>query len=399
MAAGTGALKQALEAFNRNDWAAAEQHARDAVAETPDSADGWNLLGVVLRAAGRPAESLPHYRRALEIDRRHAGAWTNLGNACRDLGRTETAISCHRQAIAAQPDGAALYHNLGIAFMSACRWPEAVTAFSQSLTLNPDSTEVRWDRALALLCAGRWAEAWVDYDVRIGGPGLPSRPLPGRLWRGQADRQASVLVVSEQGLGDAIWCWRYLPLLRARVGRVMLECRPELAALARAQDLADEVITFGDRLPGADFHVYQCSLPGIFTPNERSIPPAPYLAAPSRPVDLPQAGDGSLRVGIVWSGSPTFRANRERAAALSRFVESFGLAGVTLFSLQFGPQRKALEANRPVPVIDLTPHLNDFADTAAALATLDLVIMTDSALAHLCGALGRPVWVLLPFSA
>jgi Flp pilus assembly protein TadD len=393
-------LQRALTCFNRGDYPAAEQAARAAIAETPDAPETWNLLGVILRSAGRPQESLPCYRNALLLEAEHPGAWTNLGNACKDLGRIKMAIACHRRAIAAQPDRAEMYHNLGLALMAERHWVEAVVACSHSLLLNPNAAEVRWDRAMALLSAGRWAEGCVDYGARIGGPGLPTRPLPGRAWRGQVDRRATVLVAAEQGFGDAIWSWRYLPLLRRRVARVVLECRPEIAPLARAQGFVDQVVEQGEALPAADYHAWQCSLPGFFTPDLATIPPAPYLRIPAdrqaRVAPLLTRGVGTLRVGIVWGGSPSFKVTSERNAPLSRFVESFNLPGVTLFSLQFGPQRRDL-ATAGVPIIDLASDLADFADSAAAVAGLDLVIMVDSALAHLCGALGCPVWVLLRY--
>ncbi|MEI9803252.1 MAG: tetratricopeptide repeat-containing glycosyltransferase family protein [Pseudolabrys sp.] len=401
-AGATAALQQALTLYKSGDLTKAEQAARSAVIASPNSAEAWNLLGVILRTANRPQESLPCYRRALQGSPKHPAAWTNLGNAYKDIGRTEMAISCHRRAIAVQPDSGELHHNLGIALMAARRYEDAVAAYSRALLLNPKLDDVRWDRSLALLGAGRWAEGWLDYGARIGGPGLPLRDLPGSEWRGEINRRATLLVASEQGIGDAIWCWRYLPMVRARVGRLVLECRRELVELARAQGFADEVIAYGDPLPKADAHIFQCSIPGYFTTTVPEIPPAPYLTVPSgrtaKLAPLIAAGEG-LRIGIVWSGSPTFKANAERSAPLWRFIECFGLAGVTLFSLQFGPRRQELETPREVPVIDLTPHLDSFADTAAAVAELDLIVMTDSAVAHLCGALGRPVWVLLPFNA
>lgn len=394
-------LQDALRLFNDGALAEAETMTRAVLATSPDSVEGWNLLGVILRTGARPREALPCYQRALTLDNGHAGAWTNLGNAWKDLGRAESAVICHRHAIAVRPDSAELHHNLGIALMATRRHEEAVVAYSRALLLDPHLREVRWDRALALLAAARWAEGWVDYGARIGGPGLPRRQLPGKPWHGRAARDATLLVACEQGFGDALWCWRYLPLVRARVGRLVLECRRELAPLAKAQGFADAVVVQGDALPQADLHCYQCSLPGMFTADVSEIPATPYLVAPPAQgrglVEAMAEGEGRLRIGIVWSGSPTFKANTERSAPLDHFVESFAIPGVALYSLQMGPQRQDL-AVQPVPVTDLSPLLTDFTATAAAVTALDLVIMTDSSVAHLCGALGRPAWVLLPFS-
>lgn len=397
-------LRPAVEAYRRGDLAAAESAARAATTARPDSVEAWNLLGVVLRTGGSPRAAIDAYRRALDITPDHAGAWTNLGNACKDMGRIDTAIACQGKAVTLRPDAPEMHHNLGIALMAARRHEEAVAAYSRALLFDPTLAEVRWDRALAQLACGRWAEAWTDYGARIGGPGLPARELPGRAWKGQNLPGATLLVASEQGMGDAIWCWRYLRAARARVGRLVLECRPELVSLARAQGIADAVIARGEALPEATEHCYQCSLPGIFTARPEAIPPTPYLRAPACPPSLAaalgQAPPGRLRVGIIWSGSPTFKTNAERSARLARFVDGFALPRVSLFSLQMGPQRQDLaDLGEGAAVIDLAPHLSSFADTAAAVSALDLVIMTDSAVAHLCGALGRPVWLLLPFNA
>ena len=395
-----GVLKEALALYQSGDLAAAEQNLRAIIARGGDGPEVWNLLGVVLRTTNRARESLSCYRRALAAHPAHPAAWTNLGNAFKDLGAAESAIVCHLRAIEAQPDRPELFHNLSIAYTAANRHDEAAAAASRALLINPGLKDVRWDRALALLSAGRYAEGWLDYDARIGGPGLPSRPLPGRTWRGEIDSKATLFVASEQGLGDAIWCWRYLTAARARVGRLVLECRAELAELARAQGFADAVIVHGEPTPQAEFHIFQCSLPGLFTPDVKLIPPSPYLRVPDKDYTaLVPPPDGNFRVGIAWSGSPTFKANAERSAPLGRFIDNFAMPGVSLYSLQLGKAREELSALPEANVTDLAPRLKSLADTAAVVAVLDLVIMTDSSMAHLCGALGRPVWVLLPYNA
>ncbi|HBK08989.1 MAG TPA: glycosyltransferase [Acetobacteraceae bacterium] len=396
-------VRHAVGLFRKGAIAEAEATVRAVLAVFPASVEAWNMLGIILRADGKAHEALSCYRHALSEDVRHAGAWTNLGNAWKDIGHVETAIRCHQRAIGERPDSADIYHNLGIALMAANRFEEAIVAYSRGLLIDPGLSQVRWDRALALLSAGRWAEGWADYNARIGGLGLPPRSLPGKSWNGQKALGETLFVATEQGFGDALWSWRYLRQARARVGRLILECRPALLPLARAHGLADEIVGQGEVIPDAGLHCYQCSLPGIFTADPGSIPPAPYLSASAeriaRIAPALADGEGKLRVGIVWSGSPTFQSNAERSAPLDRFIESFAMPGVALYSLQMGPQRQDLATLRGAPVTDLAPYLRDFTDTAAAVSVLDLVIMTDSAVAHLCGALGRPVWVLLPYSA
>jgi ABC transporter transmembrane region len=188
------------------------------------------------------------------------------------------------------------------------------------------------------------------------------------------------------------------PVFRRRLENI--ECRPEIAPLIAQMKVADQIVILGSVLPGTDFHCYICSLPGLFTPDVASVPPCPYLPAPRDcPIEMQnlfnRAGR-NLKVGIVWSGSVTFGRNHRRARSLFNFFQAFALPGVQLYSLQKGSPEEELRAlPRGGPIIDLGPHLTNFAITAAALERLDLIIMTDSAVAHLAGAIGKPVWVLL----
>nr|WP_235913801.1 tetratricopeptide repeat protein [Pseudoroseomonas coralli] len=323
--------------------------------------------------------------------------WTNLGNALTLLRQHETALACHAHALALAPGNGGHRYNHGISLAEAGRHAEAVQAFTAALARQPGHDMARWDRGRSLLHLGRLAEGWADYEVRLENGLVAPRPLPGRRWAGQAFHGQRLLVVSEQGFGDTIWACRYAPLVKARGGRVLLECQPELAPLLSRLDGVDEVVPLGAAPPAADWHIHQCSLPALFTPDAAAIPPLPAL--PPEPARLARLGAAitadALRVGIVWSGSTTFRRNRERAQPLSRFRLAFEQPGVQLYSLQMGPPQAELAQLDGHGIIDLAPMLNDFADTAAAVAQLDLVIMTDSAVAHLAGALGRPVWVLL----
>lgn len=192
---------------------------------------------------------------------------------------------------------------------------------------------------------------------------------------------------------------RVLAAAQARGGEVVVECPAELANLFAECGIADRIVLQGGALPCADLHLHQCSLPGLFSRTEAAISGGPYITAnPARVAAfaaLLGPRDGRKRVGIVWSGSISFARNAERAQALGRFLTAFDQHGVQLFSLQNGPPEAELRAHPGHDVIDLAPHLVDFADTAAAIACLDLIIMCDSAVAHLAGAMGCEVWLLL----
>jgi hypothetical protein len=340
------------------------------------------------------------YRTALRLGEAESGVWTNLGNALTRLGLLESALHCHRNAIARAPENAGLHYNFGITLAESGRHGEAVAMFGRALALDPGHPMARWDRGRSYLHLGNYAAGWPDYEVRLQNGLVPPRACPGARWDGSPFPGRRLVLLAEQGFGDMIWAHRYLPLVKALGGEVVLECPRELAGLFAQSGLADSVVVQGAALPQAELHAFQCSLPGLFTRTAEAIPGAPYLAAAPaglaalRPA-FAAAPAGTLRVGVVWSGSTTFARNAERAQTLARFITAFDLPGVQLYSLQKGTPAAELEQAAPHRVVDLAPRLGGFDDTAAALAQLDLVIMTDTAVAHLAGAMGVPVWVLL----
>ncbi len=366
----------------------------------PDSSALRNACGVMQASQGKYHDAVASYRRALAVDSPPPAIWTNLGNALTRLGLSESAIGCHDIALEATPGDGGLHYNRGISLAEAGRHGEAALAFTTALRLAPDHAMARWDRARSYLHLNNLAAAWPDYEVRLENGLVPLRAAPGRRWNGGPYAGRRLLLLAEQGFGDMIWACRYLPMVKALGGELIVESPPELVELFHTLGVADRIVLQGDPLPDADAHAWQCSLPGFFTPSPERIPAAPFIKpdparmAALRPV-IDQAGD-RLRVGIVWSGSTTFVRNAERAQSLRRFIDAFDQPGVQLFSLQKGPPEAEIARDaQGSGLIDLAPHLRHFADTAAAVALLDLVIMTDTAVAHLTGAMGRPVWVLL----
>ncbi|HTP81617.1 MAG TPA: tetratricopeptide repeat-containing glycosyltransferase family protein [Alphaproteobacteria bacterium] len=370
----------------------------------------WNARGVCLRSDNRLADAIDSYRTALRITPHDAAVWSNLGNVLKDAKQIRSAVVCHRRAIQLAPKTADFHHNLGIALMSGGLLEDAVRAFDSALE-GSDDPKVLWDRAHARLRLGDFRRGWLDYESRFRLGALPERARPGTKWTGQNYAGRRLVVLTEQGFGDTLWAARYFAKAKALGGELIVECRPELASLVHAMPAVDGVVLRGAALPAAEYHCHVCSLPGLFTPDVGSIPGDPYLWVPaaadaaidvgplaSAPAPATATATPKLRVGIVWSGSTTFAGNRDRAVALDAFLRAFAWPQVELYSLQKGPPREELRAHAgKVPVIDLAPFLTDFQATAAIVSRLDLVIMTDSAVAHLCGALGRPVWVLLNF--
>lgn len=385
-------------------FAEAEALLGEAIARDPANCDLRNARGVMFAAMGRDLDAVWCYRDAIACGG-GAGVWTNLGNALTNLKHLKSAAACHRNALALSDGKEPLFfQNLGAALAEAGQHGEAVVAFSRALALDPGRLLVQWDRGRSYLYLGNYQQAWPDYEARRFTGQLPPRKLPGESWTGQPYAGKRLVLLAEQGFGDTLWVARYLPRVKALGGELVMECQKELIPLIATMNVADRLIQRDDSLPDADYHCYLCSLPGLFTPDFASIPTTPCLTAPPERMakfeaPLAEAGD-RLKVGVVWSGSITFKRNRERAQPLLRFFEGFALPGVQLYSLQKGPREQELHAlPRGGPIIDLSPLIDDFADTAAAVAQLDLVIMTDSAVAHLAGSMGRPVWVLLGYWA
>lgn len=400
------------EAFHRAEtlhdagrFADADDLLRAAIARDPGNGSLRNARGVMLAAMGRHLDALWCYRDAIASDPKSSGYWTNLGNALTQLKQLKGAVACHQRAIAlsASPD-ALLYHNLGVSLTEAGRHGEAIVAFTCALERDPTKRFPEWDRARCYLFLGNYAQGWLDYEARLVTGQLPPKNPSGAKWDGSPYPGKRLLLVAEQGFGDMLWVARYLPRVKALGGELVIECQRELVPLIETMGVADRLLTSGTPLPEADLHCYLCSLPGLFSRELAAIPTQPYFVAPRARVaklaPLFDTAGGRLKVGIVWSGSVTFGKNHERAQPLLRFFQAFALPGVQLYSLQKGPPQEELRRlPRGGPIVDLAPSLADFADTAAAVEQLDLVIMTDSAVAHLAGAMGKPVWLLLGYVA
>ncbi|HEX2653085.1 MAG TPA: tetratricopeptide repeat-containing glycosyltransferase family protein [Xanthobacteraceae bacterium] len=395
-------FQKAVALHTRKQFQEAEDLLSRLTSERPNDAQAWNVRGVNFRVAKRFGEAVQCYRQALAIDSQQPSIWSNLGNALKDLKHIESAIECHHRSLALNPNDAGSHHNLGIALTAANRHVEAISAFDRAIELNPNNPKPRWDRARGYLHFGDYEHGWPEYESRLFTGLLPKREEPGQKWDGSRYDGKRLLLVSEQGFGDAIWIARYLPQVKALGGELIMECRPELIPLIASMNVVDRLVPKADPLPDADYHFYQCSLPGLFTKSLNAVSNNAYIQPETHRMAkfaaAMERGNGKLRVGIVWSGSTTFEGNHDRAVSLAMFLQSFALPGVQLYSLQKGaPEAELQKYGSAAPVIDLAPLLNDFADTAAAIAQLDLVIMTDTAVAHLTGAIGKPVWVLLNF--
>jgi tetratricopeptide (TPR) repeat protein len=402
-------LGVALLAMDRRTAAATAF--RRALALDRSYAEAHNNLGNVLMREGRSAEAEACYRRALAARPGYAVGHNNLGGALRAQGRLDAAAAAYREALAHAPGYVGAICNLGRVLHEQARYEDALRHFERALALDPRHAESHANRALVLLLLGRFAEGWPEYEWRWRVPAsvTPPRDFAEPEWDGADLAGRTLLVHAEQGQGSAIQFVRYVPLLGVTGGRVILECARPLARLfgsiaPTTPPGAVDLVIKGEALLSFDVQAPLMSLPRIFNTKEDNIPNnVPYLGvdpALSEEWGRRLAAWPRPRVGLVWAGNPRHEndANRSMpAAALAPLLRDEGDERITLFSLQVGASAADRAWLDAAPVHDLAPDLRDFADTAAVLGHLDLVISVDTAVAHLGGALGRPVWLLLPF--
>jgi tetratricopeptide (TPR) repeat protein len=399
---------RATARFNSGNTPGARVLLGNALRLNPLDPSLWNNMGIFLRESKHARAAEACYRRALDCGgEADAGLRSNLGNALNDIERSVEAIACHELALAMNKDSVLFQQNLGVALRGAGHHAEAVAVYDRLLEKSPGHHDARWDRSQSLLALGRYAEGWRDYESRWKLKEAGPYPRKGPRWNGEPFKRKTLLLIAEQGYGDTLLAARFLPQVKKLGGRVLLECQPEVMRLLGKHNRVDGMFTKGTLPPEPyDFQLPMMSLPGLFVPDAAAIPRKPYLAADPAGHAMfanlldkkpgPQKKPGQINVGVVWSGSVTFKGNAYRAAQLEHFLRFAAVPGVRLFSLQKGPPHEELKKlGLQSLVTDLAPLLLDFECTAAALEMLDLVIMTDSATAHLAGALGRPVWVLL----
>ncbi|MGD0140844.1 MAG: tetratricopeptide repeat-containing glycosyltransferase family protein [Tepidisphaeraceae bacterium] len=419
--------------------AEAEKIYRQVLARQPDHAEALHLLGVLAMQAGESQMAVELIRRATAICSTNAFYHSNLGNALTDLGQLEQAIASCRHAVSLQPESAEVHYNLGVAlqrkgqldeaigvYQQAVRLKpdlaaahrnlavalksngqldEAIASYRQALWLKPDDARTHNNLALALLTRGDFQQGWEEHEWRWKCKDFPSpaRNFAQPQWDGCPLEGRTLLLHTEQGLGDSVQFIRYLPLVEQRGGRIIIECQAELQRLIRPIAGRCQIVVSGQPLPIFDLHCPLLSLPRVFGTNLDNIPNnVPYLRADAEDAGRWQRrlADHSplVKVGLGWAGSPAHRNDCNRSMKLATLAPLGQVPGARFFSLQKG--EAAAETKTPpagMELVDWTQELKDFADTAALIANLDLVIAVDTAVVHLAGAMGKPVWTLLPF--
>ncbi|AFY64842.1 glycosyl transferase family 9 [Geitlerinema sp. PCC 7407] len=387
-------------AFQEQRPEAALAHYRQAIALDPGYADAHYNLGVALSCHSDLEGAIACYQRVLVLQPRYFAALHNLATAYHQQQQFEEAIAFYEQALQLQPDHAEAHYNLGLAHRQCNNLEAALAHYDRAIALQPDYAEAHWNRALALLLAGRFREGFAEYEWRWRRPGRQPVELPKPPWRGEPLAGKTLLIYADQGFGDAIQFCRFIPQVVAQGAQVILECRPPLIDLLRSLPGITHIVPRGEGIPASfDYHTSLMSLPHYLGIDLETLPAqVPYLAVPDRPIALAPRPGTRLKVGVAWAGSPTNLNDHNRSCPMAAFRRLFEVTGVTWYSLQKGDRTQDLAGLSPERVINLDDQIQTFADTAAAIAQLDLVITVDTSVAHLAGALGKPVWILLPYS-
>jgi tetratricopeptide (TPR) repeat protein len=414
-------------------------HYRRATLLAPDDDAALRFLGIALHEAGQLEEAAKVYRQtaldpgdhiilsnlaaclcdlgeydeamaaselALAVKRDHAPAHTNRGIILEMRGDLAGAIAAHRRAVEVDPAYAKGHANLAVALRSAGELDEALAVSHRAVALNPKHALSRYNHAHALLMNGylkegfeefRWGrqcKTWAHHYPDFGQP----------EWQGEAFVGRTLLVFSDYGIGDALQFVRYLPDVVERGGTVVLQVQPPLLPLLRDQLPGVAVIARGEALPPFDLQLPMMDLPRLFGTTLETIPAAvPYLRTePATRARWQRAlrNETRLKVGVVWAGNALHKGDKQRSIAAETVLPRLVTPGVQLYSLQkeMRPEDGAVLTSLGSGIVDLAPALGSFVDTAAAVDTLDLVISVDTSVAHLAGALGRPVWLLLPYA-
>jgi tetratricopeptide (TPR) repeat protein len=385
-------LATATSLHNANRFAEAAAVCRQVLARDRDHFEAMLLLGSAADNLGEAALARTQLDRASALRPHDPRPWVLFY-----LGRLDEALVTLRRALAVAPDHPWALKNLAATQRAVGHYEEALAGYRRATAVAPQFADAHRDEALLLLLLGRFEEGWRKYEWRRHASTRGVRPLEGEYWDGGPLAGRTILLVAEQGAGDTLQMLRYVPRIAAQAAGVKLMLprgllRFEGDALAAASLHAQD-----EAPPPFDCWAQLMSLPGLLGTTEANIPaPVPYLRAPATaPDELRRqlAGEGRA-VGLVWAGNPEHENDHNRSLPFARLKQLLAHEGIRWFSLQVGPRTADLAGL--AGITDLAPSLSDFGDTAAAIDALDLVITVDTSVAHLAGALGKPVWLLLP---
>ena len=361
--------------------------------------DALNNLGVLLRAEGKNGAALAAQERALALKPDDPALLANHGNILRSLGRLNEALSILHRAVSLAPKVPAVHHNLGLVLQDLGHHDDALACFERSLSLWPNNRRVKLDRAACLLAKGEYRDGFRALEARFEPEG-PDREGSLPVWSGDSLGARGLLLEAEQSVGDTLQFVRFVAQLKA--SRVVLSCPPELCRLLGTAQGIDVAIPFEEAPEGVELRLPILSLPRILGTTLGSMPRrVPYLRPPiGAGFALTHPKTAKLAIGIVWTTSGEERADGLRSVGLEDFFPLLSRADIAVYSLQTGPRSADLENLGALGLVhDLSGLLASIDDLARVIEQLDLVVTVNSAVAHLAGALGRPVWLVLPARA
>jgi hypothetical protein len=358
---------------------------------------------LAMHRAGKLDDAEAAYNALLTQNPRDFHALRLLGTIAGERGCPEAAVRLSELSLAINPRQSTALSNRGLALRELGRYDEALASFENSLLLNPDHAAAQWNRSLSKLLAGDFASGWELYEWRWKTGESNPRDWTQPQWRGDTSVAGSkVLLCAEQGLGDTIQFCRYAELVAARGATVILDVQSSLTSVMSSLDGVAQVVARGDPVPEFEWHCPLASLPLAFRTELHTIPArVPYLRADPQAIARWRDKLGphrAPRIGLAWSGNPKHQNDRNRSIPLSQLLPLLD-CGIEVVSLQTEMRSADAAFLAAAPQVrSIADELADFSDTAAVISLLDLVISVDTSVAHLAGALGKPVWILTPFS-
>jgi tetratricopeptide (TPR) repeat protein len=361
--------------------------------------------GNAFRKDKRYAEALVSYDEVLAIKPDQTDVLNNRGVALAEIDRIDEALACYEKVLRVEPNGVAAHVNRGNAFLKSVRMEEALASYGRALALEPDNVDANFNAALTRLCMGDYHDGWKQYEYRWKRKDLAAQrgDFSQPAWDGQQDLTGkTVLLHAEQGLGDTLQFVRYAPLVAARGAKVLLAVQPPLKMLMCSVPGVSAIFADGDVLPDFDLHCALLSLPLAFGTKLETIPATiPYVCPYPERIDawrprLPQ--HGRRRIGLCWAGNPVHSNDRNRSMQLEYLRRVLSVPGLDFVSVQKAVSDADAAILREHGVAQLGQEFADFSDTAAVIAMLDLIIAVDTSVAHLAGAMGKAVALLIPYS-
>ncbi|WP_293057088.1 tetratricopeptide repeat protein, partial [Okeania sp. SIO2B3] len=360
-------------------------------------------LAIALKKQQKIDQAIVHNQRAIELKPNDASAWHNLGLIFKTQGNIPEAIRCFQQSLQIKQNNADIYYSWGNILKEQGNLTEAKVLYEKCIELKPNHINVHFARGFILLKQGDFLAGFSEYEWRCQPQDYITRSFAQPVWDGSDFSGKTLLVYTEQGLGDSIQFIRYIPLVKKLGGRVIFECnRPELKLLFTTVSEIDELFVEGEKLPDFDLQISLMSLPLIFQTTPETIPAEiPYLSVPkSIYFPIPPAPEKNLKVGICWQTNSTSETSKIRSCSVEYLQAIINIDRVNFYILQKEVSVSDLEwLNSQTKIHNNSTSFNDLADTAAAIKQLGLVITIDTVIAHLAGALGKPVWVILNFDS